>query len=84
VFWATVDSPWLHKIDRGMFKKELDGIQQMQPSMVLSSHLPAAPGDMMPRFVASLMAAPDAPPFAGPDQAALEAMLAEMTGSAPS
>jgi hypothetical protein len=30
------------------------------------------------------MAAPDAPPFAGPDQAALEAMLAEMTGSAPS
>lgn len=83
VFWATVDSPWLHKIDRGMFKKELDGIQQMQPSMVLSSHLPAAPGDMMPRFVASLMAAPDAPPFAGPDQAALEAMLAEMTGSAP-
>jgi flavorubredoxin len=83
VFWATVDSPWLHKIDRGMFKKELDGIRQSQPSMVLSSHLPAAPGDMIERFVASLMAAPDAEPFAGPDQAALEAMLAEMTGSAP-
>src|SRR5262249_7577439 len=59
VFWATVDSPWLHKVDRAMFKQELDAIQQMQPSMVLSSHLPAAPGDMITRFVASLMAAPD-------------------------
>lgn len=83
VFWATVDSPWLHKVDRGRFAKELDGIRQMQPSMVLSSHLPAAPGDMVDRLLASVQSAPDAAPFVGPDQAALEAMLAEMTGGGP-
>ena len=38
---------------------------------------------MIDRLLASVEAAPDAQPFAGPDQAALEAMLAEMTGSAP-
>ena len=46
--------------------------------MVLSSHLPAAPGAMTERLLASLAEAPDAPPFVGPDQAALEQMLAGM------
>ena len=44
VFWATLDAPWLHKVDSGAFAKELDGIRKMEPKMVLSSHLPAAPG----------------------------------------
>ena len=79
VFWATVDSPWLHKVDGGTFAKELDGIRKMEPKMILSSHLPAAPGDMTERLLASLAAAPTAQPFVGPDQAALEQMLKEMT-----
>jgi flavorubredoxin len=79
VFWATVDSPWLHKVDGGTFAKELDGIRKMEPKMILSSHLPAAPGDMTERLLASLAAAPSAQPFVGPDQAALEQMLKEMT-----
>jgi flavorubredoxin len=79
VFWATVDSPWLHKVDSGAFARELDGIRKMEPKMVLSSHLPAAPGDMTERLLASLAAAPTAQPFVGPDQAALQQMLKEMT-----
>jgi flavorubredoxin len=79
VFWATVDSPWLHKVDRGAFARELEGIRKMEPNMVLSSHLPAAPGNMTDRLLASLAAAPTAQPFVGPDQAALEQMLKEMT-----
>ena len=47
--------------------------------MILSSHLPAAQGDMTERLLASLTAAPKAQPFVGPDQAALEQMLKEMT-----
>jgi flavorubredoxin len=82
VFWATVDSPWLHKADTAMLAKELDAIRAMQPSMVLSSHLPAASGDMTDRLLASIAAAPGAQPFVGPDQAALEQMLKEMTGAA--
>lgn len=79
VFWAMLDSPWLHKVDRGAFARELDGIRGMAPKMVLSSHLPAAPGEMTERLLASLAAAPTAAPFVGPDQAALEQMLKQMT-----
>lgn len=79
VFWATLDAPWLHKVDRGALARELDGIRKMQPKMVLSSHLPAAPGDMTERLLASLAAAPTAQPFVGPNQAALEQMLKQMT-----
>jgi hypothetical protein len=42
---------------------------------VLSTHLPPAI-DIGPRLATMLAAAPDAPPFVGPDQAALAAMLA--------
>ena len=79
VFWATVDSPWLHKVDRGVFAKELDGIRKMAPKMVLSSHLPPAPGKMTERLLTSLAAVPGAQPFVGPNQDALEQMLKKMT-----
>jgi flavorubredoxin len=49
------------------------------PTMILSGHLPAAPGDMAERLLSSLAAAPTARPFVGPDHAALEQMLKEMT-----
>ncbi len=80
VFWATVDSPWLHKADEAKLARELDAIRAMQPSMILSSHLPAAAGDMTERLLGSLAAAPGATPFVGPDQAALEQMLQGMSG----
>ncbi len=78
--WATVDSPWLHKVDAATFEQELDGIRQMEPTMVLSSHLPVAPGTMVEQMLTSLAAAPTEPRFVGPDQAALEQMLAQMAG----
>lgn len=82
VFWATLDAPWLHKVDRTAFAKELDRVRHMAPRMVLSSHLPAAPGDMTERLLAALAAAPTAQPFVGPDQPALEQMLRQMTAVA--
>jgi len=79
IFWATLDSPWLHKADEGILAKELKAIRSMEPNMILSSHLPAAGGDMTERLLSSLAEAPSAQPFVGPDQAALEEMLKEMT-----
>jgi flavorubredoxin len=78
VFWATVDSPWLHIVDPGMFAKSLQGIRDAKPTMILSSHLPAAPGSMTEQMLDTLAAVPAAPPFVGPDQAALEQMLTQM------
>ncbi len=82
VFWATVDSSWLHKVDRAVFASELDHVRALEPTMVLSSHLPAAQGSSVERLLGALAAVPDAPVFVGPDQAALEQMLAEMSGVA--
>ena len=79
VFWATVDSPWLHHVDRSAFARDLDHIRRIEPTMILSSHLPAAPGAMLDQLIESLEAVPTATPFVGPDQAALEAMLAQLT-----
>jgi flavorubredoxin len=78
VFWATVDSPWLHIVDRAMFAKGLQGVREVEPTMILSSHLPAAPGSMTEQLLATLATVPAAPPFLGPDQAALEQMLRQL------
>lgn len=83
VFWATVDSSWLHRVDRAMFAAELDHVRRLEPAMVLSSHLPAAPGSSVERMLDSLAAVPDASPFVGPDQVALEETLAGSISASP-
>lgn len=82
VFWATVDSPWLHNVDPTAFASGLHRVRDTQPALILSSHLPVAPGHMIDQLIESLEAVPTATPFLGPDQAALEAMLAQMTAPA--
>lgn len=76
VHWATIDSPWVHYVDRERFARSLVELRALEPSMVCSSHLPPAPGAMLDIFVDSLARTPSADPFIGPDQAALDAMTA--------
>jgi hypothetical protein len=80
VRWATIDSPWVHRVDRDAFRHTLDQLRATEPAMVCSSHLPPAPGAMLDLFAESLAMVPDSDPFVGPDHAALEAMLAGMAG----
>ena len=75
--WATVDSPWIHNVDRDRFAKSMEPLRQLNPSMVLSTHLPPSTRDIN-EFLDRLEAVPDAEPFVGPDQAAIEAMFAAM------
>jgi flavorubredoxin len=79
LLWATIDSPWLHKVDSSTFEASLDEIRAMEPETILSSHLPAAHG-MTAELLATLATAPSAEPFVGPDQEALMQMLAQVTG----
>lgn len=74
--WATVDSPWLHAVDPSVFRRGLDAVGAFAPELVLSSHLPPASAQVLPRMLSTLESAPTAAPFVGPDQAALEAMMA--------
>jgi flavorubredoxin len=76
VTWTTVDSPWLHSIDRDKFADALNVIREMAPEVILSSHLPAARG-MADTLLSHLAAAPTASPFVGFDQPTFEAVLAK-------
>ena len=81
VRWATIDSAWVHDVDRDGFRRSLAELRAIEPTMVCSSHLPPAPGELLPLFVDSLAQTPDADRFVGPDQPMLEAMLAGMATS---
>lgn len=73
--WAMVDAPWLQWIDPVRFDGALREIRGLDPATVLSSHLPVAEG-MVDTLLHELAGAREAPAFVGPDQAALEEMMA--------
>lgn len=75
--WATVDSPWVTSVDTNIFARSLDKIRRLEPTAILSSHLPPAHGHTE-AMLANLAAAPDAPPAPGTTQAELEALLATL------
>lgn len=81
VGWATSDSPWAHVTDRAKFGEVLDRVRRIGPSMIFSSHLPAASGTSMEDFLRVLETVPDAEPFMPPNSEEfvhmIEAMAAE-------
>ena len=42
LLWATVDSPWVTSVDRAAFRASLQPLRQLDPSVVLCTHLPPA------------------------------------------
>ncbi|HUS61251.1 MAG TPA: MBL fold metallo-hydrolase [Acidimicrobiales bacterium] len=81
--WATVDSPWAHIVDRTRFSAVLDGVRQLKPTTILSSHLPAAHGTSMERFLSILETVPDAEPAHAPSHEEFGFMLEAMAAPAP-
>ncbi|WP_448625708.1 MBL fold metallo-hydrolase [Geodermatophilus sp. URMC 64] len=75
LLWAAVDSPWVHQVDRAAYERSFQPLRAMSPSAVFSTHLPPVLGDAED-LLTTLRQAPDADPFVGPDQRALEEMLA--------
>lgn len=73
--WVTVDSPWVASLDQRRFSGSLEPLRRLNPPLVLSTHLPPA-RNAMPRLLDMLESAPDAAPYVGPDQVALEQLLA--------
>ncbi len=76
LLWATVDSPWVHLVDTGLYLDSLHPLRAVQPRAILSTHLPPAIA-RTDELLDTIATAPLADPFVGPDQAALERMLAE-------
>lgn len=85
LLWATIDSPWVHNVDTVRYLKTVRSLQAMDADVILSTHLPPATG-LGAQLFEMLAQAPKADPFVGPDQQALQAMLAsfEPAGAATS
>jgi len=75
ISWATIDAPWLNKIDQARFNDSLSDISKLNATTILSSHLPPAQG-INNKLLSYLKDATQAPRFTGPDQAVLEKMMA--------
>ena len=82
LLWAGVDAPWVCTADPRKFAASYDRLRAFAPEYVFSSHLPPAKGqfDTLLDFLAE---APSTTDFVGPDQAALEAMMAQAMGGVP-
>jgi hypothetical protein len=76
VLWGNVDSPWTHEIDQGKLADNLARFVHQSPTTVLSAHLPPIHRNLN-RHLDALATLPRSAPFAAPDQAALEAFMAE-------
>ena len=77
--WSTVDAPWLTHTDRATFDRTLGELHALAPRRLLSSHLPPAAGAMSHLFDI-LATIPGSAPWIGPDQAALDELLAAVGG----
>jgi hypothetical protein len=75
LLWATIDSPWVHSVDTGRYLQTVNAMQAVDAETILSTHLPPATRTGT-RLFDMLALAPGADPFVGPDQLALQAMLA--------
>jgi glyoxylase-like metal-dependent hydrolase (beta-lactamase superfamily II) len=75
LLWAAVDSPWVHTANTDRYRQTIRSLQSLDPQVILSSHLPAATG-LGTTFLDMLAAAPETDPFIGPDQQALQHLLA--------
>jgi hypothetical protein len=75
LLWASVDSSWVHKADQTKFEAGFEPLRAFGPSWTFSTHLPPIEGSL-DAMIRTLRGAPSMPEFVGPDQVALEAMLA--------
>ena len=75
LLWATVDSPWVHAVRPDAYRASMQPLREASPEVILSTHLPPAPG-LTNELLETIAAAPAATEFVGPDQEALEQLLA--------
>jgi glyoxylase-like metal-dependent hydrolase (beta-lactamase superfamily II) len=81
--WACSDSPWVHLTDKERFAEVIEGVRRLQPTSIFSSHLPAAPGTSLERFLGILSTLPDAEPVVGPSSDEFAQLLAAMMAMMP-
>lgn len=79
ITFAKVNTPWVHTFDQNKFSHGLDKIRQMNPKIILPTHLMPA-RRKTEQFLKILEDIPGSEPWVAPDQSALEQRLAKMRG----
>jgi flavorubredoxin len=75
--WASVDAPWLGWADKAMFGALLSDIEKLDPSSIISGHLPVASGPMIHTVLENLIGSMGASRFGGPDRETIEGLFAQ-------
>lgn len=74
--WSTVDSPWVTAVDPATFRSaHVAQFAALDAPLILSSHLPPA-RDAVAELTDTLCGVAGSTPYVGPDQRALEELLA--------
>ncbi|MDY6811459.1 MAG: MBL fold metallo-hydrolase [Actinomycetota bacterium] len=76
ITWATVDSPWVVDTDRARLSGHVDAVRNLDPSVLLSSHLPPVQR-RVGHSLESVVAAQGAELAPGLTQEQLESLLGE-------
>lgn len=73
-----INHPWSTTVaDPNKFNRVLEGLRQLQPRSILSSHAPPAHG-RTDALIKTMSALPTMEPFVGPDLQALESMIGNL------
>jgi glyoxylase-like metal-dependent hydrolase (beta-lactamase superfamily II) len=75
--WASVDAPWLGWADKSTFGSLLSDVERLDPSTIISGHLPATSGKMIHTVLHNLIGAMGAGRFGGPDRETIEGLFAQ-------
>lgn len=75
--WATVDSPWVSLADETVLAGSLEAVRRLQPSALLSSHLPPV-HRAVDRVLTTMQGAPSVDPVPGTTHAELRALLDQL------
>lgn len=75
--WAGIDAPWLGMVDKTRLGHLLGDIQRLDPTAIISGHLPATAGAMIGQVLGNMLGALSEDRFAHPDRDTIEELFAQ-------
>ncbi|MDC9825969.1 MBL fold metallo-hydrolase [Devosia sp. ZB163] len=75
--WAGIDAPWLGMVDKSRLGGLLNDIQRLDPSTIISGHLPATSGRMIGTVLGNMLGSLSEDRFQHPDRETIEGLFAQ-------
>jgi flavorubredoxin len=75
--WAGIDAPWLGMVDKARLGALLGDIEKLDPSAIISGHLPATSGRMIHKVLGNMLGSLSEDRFKHPDRETIEGLFAQ-------